>query len=374
MRKTAVSAFFAAGALGAASAAFAAPTVTLYGVIDTGLTYERVHGGDQSLSMSTGNYAGSRFGLKGSEDLGSGYKVSFNLEAGYASDTGAAGQSGSLFNRETYVAVTGPFGTAGAGRIGPFTSGTGSYSRYWDLEPFETGYADAGIQATQVNVWSRHSNTIYYVSPKFSGFEAGAQYAFAGDADRETTGMAADDHFGNVYVRWDGETVKTAAGVEVYSVGHNQQGTSPDKTRWSVKWAGAWNPEKGPVTLYAGVNWMKNQAKFSDVTWDDDAKLAFDGSGRGLDATAYFLGAKYQAGPAAFLASVQYLDGENKGAKAGAERDYKRWVAGLGVHYFFSKRTMAYGVASYAKGSGLLGDDGTATNRTVVQAGMTHWF
>lgn len=53
---------------------------------------------------------------------------------------------------------------------------------------------------------------------------------------------------------------------------------------------------------------------------------------------------------------------------------YKRYVASLGCHYFFSKRTMGYAVASYAKGTGLLDADDMATNRVITTVGVTHWF
>ena len=88
----------------------------------------------------------------------------------------------------------------------------------------------------QVNSWSLYSNTLYYVSPKFSGFEAGAMYSLAGDHN-ETTGMAKDDHFGNAFLRWDGKNVRAITGLELYHVGHEYNGTTPNKDRWSFKLA-----------------------------------------------------------------------------------------------------------------------------------------
>lgn len=360
--------------LACAAPAALADAVSLYGVIDTGFTYQHVSHGADSLEMSSGNYAGSRWGLRGGEKLSPDYEIQFNLESGFSSDSGEQGQSGSLFNREAYVSLKGPMGTIGAGRIGPFTSGTGSYSRYWDLEPFETGYMDAGIQATQVNIWSRHSNTLYYVSPKMQGFEFGAQYSFAGDSDKEKNGFARDDHFGNVYARWDGSSVKTALGLEIYSVGHDsRQAAAPSKTRWSVKWAGAWTPAGSPATLYAGANFYKNQAGYADITWDDNALIRYDESGRGLQAASFYLGGRYQIGSGALLAMVQYLDGTNKGAVRGDKKDYKRYVGSVGAHYFFSKKLMGYAVASYADGRGMLADS-KASNRFITHVGLTKWF
>lgn len=368
-----LAALILASTLGAGTAMAAEPTVTLYGVIDTGLQYTHVFKqSTDTFEMNSGNYAGSRWGLKGSEKIGNS-TVGFILESGFASDTGTSGQGGRLFGRESQIYVKGNYGTFGAGRVGAFTSGSSSLSRYWDFEPFETGYTDAGVQGTQVNVWTLHSNTLYYVSPKFSGFEAGAQYSIAGD-NNETTGLAADDHFGNIFLRWDGQTAKAITGLEVYHIGHANSGTEPNKDRWSFKLAGAWTPNGGPATLYAGYNFYKNQAKFSDSTWDDDSKLVFDKSGKGLEGHAFFLGGRYQIGNASLLGQFQFLTGKNKGAVEGAEDSYKRYVASLGCHYFFSKRTMGYAVASYAKGTGLLDADDMATNRVITTVGVTHWF
>lgn len=154
-----------AAVLSALSCVASATEVTLYGVIDTGFTYQHTEGGDDSFAMTSGNYAGPRFGFKGTEDLGDNLTLGFVLEAGFNSDTGAQGEDGKIFNRESQIYLSGDWGTLGFGRVGGFSSGMSSLSWYWDFEPFETGYVDAGIQASQVNVWNVHSNTIYYVSP-----------------------------------------------------------------------------------------------------------------------------------------------------------------------------------------------------------------
>jgi predicted porin len=76
--------------LGAASGfAFAASNVTLFGVIDTGIQAQKIGGvKGNTIQMNTGFRAGSRWGIKGVEDLGNGYSVGFVLEQGFKSDTG----------------------------------------------------------------------------------------------------------------------------------------------------------------------------------------------------------------------------------------------------------------------------------------------
>ena len=87
MKKTLV----AAATLIAATGAFAQSSVTLYGVVDASL--ENVKGTDSLTRVSSDNYASSRLGFRGVEDLGGGLKANFVLEGGINLDTGD-GKSG----------------------------------------------------------------------------------------------------------------------------------------------------------------------------------------------------------------------------------------------------------------------------------------
>ena len=372
LTKCAVAAALAAS-FGVASAA---PSVTLYGRIDTGFAYTHTMDAPKGSSsdqfeMTSGMYSGSRWGLKGSEMIGS-TKIGFQLESGFASDAGTSGQGGRLFGREARLYLSGAWGEFGAGRMGSPLSTCGSVSKYWDFDPFEGAFTDAGLQGTQAFTWNRHDNSLYYVSPKFAGFEAGAFYSLAGLSKQETTGLAADDHYGAVYIRWDGSEAKAILGAESYYVGHAKEATTkPNRNQYSVKAAATWTPGKGPFTLYAGANWFKNYSQFSDGIYDTPA---FDDSGRGMEGIAGFIGATYDVGATSCKASFQYLDGKNKGAETGADGDYKRYVAAVGAHYRFSKRTSVYGNLSYAKGTGALDDGETTTNRVILSTGLVHKF
>lgn len=88
--------------LGAFAGSSLAADVTLYGVIDTGLVYQHADADlpdvdtVDTFQMKSGVTAGSRFGLKGTEDLGNGLKIGFVLENGFASDTGSFTQNNRL--------------------------------------------------------------------------------------------------------------------------------------------------------------------------------------------------------------------------------------------------------------------------------------
>src|SRR5450830_1601040 len=101
--------------LAASGAAMAQSSVTLYGVADVGFAHE--NNGNTSVSrMDSGNLNGSRWGLKGSEDLGGGLKAIFTLEAGFSLDTGAQADAARMFNRQSFVGVSSGFGTVKLGR------------------------------------------------------------------------------------------------------------------------------------------------------------------------------------------------------------------------------------------------------------------
>ncbi len=84
--------------MGASSVAFAASNVTLYGVVDAGAVVSKVKHNTTKVQMKSGFDSGSRWGLKGVEELGNGYSVGFQLEQGFDVDTGSNTASNSEGN------------------------------------------------------------------------------------------------------------------------------------------------------------------------------------------------------------------------------------------------------------------------------------
>ena len=162
--------------LAASGAAMAQSSVTLYGVVDTGLTYSK---GEESVYGMThvGGNVNSRLGFRGVEDLGNGLKATFNLESGFSADDGTnyMGQDGLAFTRTSTVGLAGNFGEVRLGRM--LTSSYLAVSRY-------DAFGDTGIGAslawngTETGYAPRTENAISYTSPNFSGFKIGAEYGF----------------------------------------------------------------------------------------------------------------------------------------------------------------------------------------------------
>lgn len=104
----------------------------------------------------------------------------------------------------------------GFGRFGAFSAGSSTVSWYSDMEPFETGYLDAGIQATQVNARRLNSNAVYFITPVFNGFKLSAQYSFTGEAaaTQEAADFYDNNRFANLALRWDGANGRALLGLE----------------------------------------------------------------------------------------------------------------------------------------------------------------
>ncbi|WP_175104330.1 porin [Pararobbsia alpina] len=179
----------AVSAMVVAGAAHAQSSVTLFGIVDTGLVYQsnaRVTGsptqGSSFYSMQSGNLSTSRFGVRGSEDLGGGLSAVFWLENGFATNTGAAKNGGDLFGRQAWVGLrSSEYGTVTLGRQYDFMvdyvapmSATGS--------GFGGNLADHPYDNDNLDNDMRLNNSIKFSSVSVNGFKAGAMYAFSDDA------------------------------------------------------------------------------------------------------------------------------------------------------------------------------------------------
>lgn len=348
-----------------AGSAFAAD-VTLYGVVDEGFLYTHKDADKtdvdavDKLELKSGIQAGSRWGLKGTEDLGNGLKVGFILESGFNADDGTQSVSGTMFNREASLSVMGPFGQLSLGKIGAITQGTSSWGKVGAVSAFGTSYGAANV-GNATNVFAATvgvmDNTIAYQTPKFAGFTVYAQY----------------------------------------SMGNSKTGTSSTPTQVENKsstdryYALGATYANGPVNLYFAVDSVNYASYFDNTTppstqdMDDSLTVAFGGS-YDFSVVKVFAGAQYfdevlvgkvsglsnvgldllknkmegyalQASASAPLAGgtgyfgVGYVDASEADSVAASDAfDIKYYVASVGYKYDLSKRTNVYGVLSYAKG------------------------
>ncbi|WP_414447268.1 porin [Burkholderia sp. 22PA0099] len=166
--------------------AHAQSSVTLYGLIDTGLSYVNhsatATGSAKRFKYDDGVAQGTRWGLRGSEDLGGGLKAIFLLENGFNTGTGAINQGGAMFGRQAYVGLTKDgIGSLTFGRQYTFSTDVlgGQYSAGTNTV--------AGNYAYHINdfdqlVNSRINNAVKFSSANFSGVTFGALYGFSNQA------------------------------------------------------------------------------------------------------------------------------------------------------------------------------------------------
>ena len=144
----------AVAVLGAFAGSALAADVQLYGIVDLGVGYNHVDvdglaADDQdSFQMKTGQASGSRWGIKGTEDLGNGLKVGFILEDGFDADDGTEDSTGIMFNRESSLFIEGGFGKFAMGRIGSINNGQSSWATVGMINAF--GTSDWGSYSAQV--------------------------------------------------------------------------------------------------------------------------------------------------------------------------------------------------------------------------------
>ena len=174
---TAILALGAAGAGGMATQAMAQSSgINLYGVADMGVVHESGAASGSVTKVTSGMMSGSRFGMRGREDLGGGTAAFFTLEAGVLMDTGASGQGGLLFGRQAYVGLDGNVGRLTLGR--QYTTLALAQVEY---DPFVTGLA--GTSANLISAGgrggsNRFDNGVKYNLPsKLGGLEGEISYA-----------------------------------------------------------------------------------------------------------------------------------------------------------------------------------------------------
>lgn len=170
-------------ALAAASyPVFAQNAVTLYGVIDEGFDYTNNVTGSKVYELQSGYLQGSRWGLKGSEDLGGGMAAVFQIESGFNVNNGKLGQGQLAFGRQAYVGISDSrFGTVTLGRQYDSlvdylaqTTANGNWAGYLFAHPYDNDNTDNTF---------RVNNTIKYTSPSLSGLQFGGTYSFSNDTN-----------------------------------------------------------------------------------------------------------------------------------------------------------------------------------------------
>ncbi len=389
----------AVAVLGAFAGSAIAADVTLYGVVDMGLNYthidmDRADMDDvDSFTMESGQQSGSRWGLKGTEDLGNGLTVGFVLENGFTVDDG--NDNGTMFDRESMLFLEGGFGKLAFGRIGSFNQGQGSFSKIGMLTPFGTSWSGYVAEAGDVfSTSTRYNNSIVYQTPTFAGFQVTAMYSMgnsvsdADEDDYQVENESSTNRYYGIAATYNNGPFGAYLAVDSINYrswnGDAPTGNDPDDSL-TVTLGGNYDFEVAKVYLgaqYFDEALLSSLGGIAGRDGYDDMFGLDTGDVKSMKVTGYsvLLGADAPVAGGKLMGAVAYVDAEQSDWQEdqGREFDFTRWVVSLGYTYPLSKRTNLYGVASYMddeiEGKG--NDNGKDWNPSAytLMIGMKHTF
>lgn len=384
MKKTLI-ALSLAGAFAAAGAASAAE-VQVYGLVDLSLAY--VHsdadapGVDSTdkFTMENAREFGSRFGIKGMEDLGNGYKVGFVLENGFKADDGTLDQGGDLFGREAHLDLYSPYGTLTFGVMPVFGSTLGANGLFRAIDPLFANYTEGfGSGLITASSWTRVDNAVSYVTPTFAGFTGYAQYSFKNSTDG-VEGKSSTDRYASLAMRYQGGAFEGIIVADTTMYGSFRDNSKNQDDGYTVTIGGNYTFDNG-LKLLAFGQWFDNMElsyKKGRAGVISSGLQNFDGlndygfvSGYGLS-----IGANYPLGGGVIKGQLGYRDMDNNDDTdpGRVDADFSKWMVAVGYDYPLSKRTAVYVMGGYSQEKIETKDEERTPSGCEVVMGMVHRF
>nr|WP_232470956.1 porin [Caballeronia hypogeia] len=355
----------------AAGTAHAQSSVTLYGIADVGIEHinNTTAGGGQTREVS-GNLSGSRWGLKGVEDLGGGVKAIFALENGFNINDGTTAQStrglganptttSRLFGRQAWV------GLSYKGQ--QLTLGRQNSLMYEQAVQFDPMGASSRYSILSIDyaMAARIDNSVKYTG-KFGPLTAQAMYS-----TRYDTGYGAEVPGAEITGRFFSGALTYATGPFAASVSYEQRNSNTVATNTGTerRAMAAASYDFGAVKAFGGYRYLRASNDFLPVN-----PIVVANGSEANAANLYYAGAQYMVTPAFQLtATAYYQDVHSTSADP--------WLAVLCADYFLSKRTDLYATVGFArnKDNSALGVNGYGTvapgyNQTGVTIGMRQKF
>ncbi|CAB3772724.1 porin [Paraburkholderia humisilvae] len=371
----------------AASTAHAQSSVTLYGLIDAGLQYTNNVAGKGGASggplfqATSGEINGSRFGLRGSEDLGGGLKAIFVLENGFSVTNGKLGQDSRLFGRQAFVGLSSAqYGTVTLGRqydtlvdfVAPLSGTSGTFGDTGFAHPFDNDNLNHSV---------RMSNAVKYTSVNYGGFKFGGLYAFSNNTDfsvNRAYSAGASYSFaglniaaGYLQINGSNSTANTSGAIDLAESQSNGTGGFVLGSDVQRTVGAGINYAIGPALV--GFVYTHSQFQGTQSFGSQNGRVTFDN---------YEVNGKYALTPAISLGvAYTYTDGHvTDSTKFGADPKWNQ--VNLQAVYSLSKRTDVYAEGMYQHVSGsnfvaFINNSGGASstgNQVVATIGMRHRF
>lgn len=304
-------------------------TATLYGMVDSGVEVVSnvgAAGGSLTRMPSTTGIMSSRLGVRGTEDLGGGLSAIYTLEMGFGSDTGASGQGGRLFGRQSTVGLSGDWGAVTLGRQWTML--------FWSVIDSDlVGSAVYGLGSLDSYIPnSRVDNSVAYKG-KFSDFTVGATYSLGRDTVNAGPSPAGTNCAGengadsqacrewSALVKYDTKTWGAALAYDAITGGV------------ATTFGGLTSSDKSDTRLV-----MNGYVKFSDVKVAGGViRRSNDGSATKPKSDLWYAAASYPVTPAwtvtGTVAKLSYKDIDN----------WNSSLLAVQALYKISQRTTLYG-------------------------------
>jgi predicted porin len=363
--------------MASSSCVWAQSSVTLYGIISTGIGYVNNEGGKSVVQMFSGANQNNRWGLRIREDLGGGFAALAQLENGFSSTNGTLGQGGRMFGRQAFVGL-------GSNRYGTVTFGR-QYDMMWDYldryEPqaFGPGFGTTLGDSDNVEGNFRYNNSVKYVSPNFGGLTFEGLYAFSNKA-----GDFSQNRAWSAGAGYDNGRLRLAAAY----LSIDQPGIANPNGAVTDDYAGA--PfalfHTSPLDSKVGVKHQEVAAAgglyrigaFSIAGMYSNVHFTYlDNTGVNLN--NYDVIGLYQLTPALTVSAAWlYTNGRYQGVNANPH-----WhQAQMSVDYFLSKRTDVFAFANYVRASNgplapaviFQASPSSTRNQLLLLTGIRHLF
>lgn len=396
MKKTLLAAALMAGFAGVAHAE---TSVTLYGILDGGIGYQKFKSSESYINnagvsfeqkktgMINGIQSGNRWGLKGSEDLGDGLRAVFQLESGFDLSTGKSAQGGRLFGRHATLGLAGDsWGQLDFGRQ------TNIASKYLAAvaDPFGGGFDQANIGGafTAANTL-RYDNMVMYQTPNFSGFQFGVGYSFNTDGEQlpkiDANGSLVDGLERNqravtTGLRYANGPIGVALTYDQYksaerrSVVNGPVSGGDTVKSWNIGGSYDFEVVKAYLAFGQTRDGLFAAQSYSGFGLNDVLSAYGNPSLDGLKVNSYLVGLSAPVGAGTLMGSWTMADPRSApDVLADSPLSWemkKQHTFSLGYSHPLSKRTNVYAIGSYAKNVYFLPD----AKSTLIGVGLRHQF
>ncbi|WP_321892242.1 porin [Paraburkholderia tropica] len=347
-------------AIAGASSAHAQSSVTLYGIVDTALRYQTnaAADGKDLMSMAVGPETHSRWGLRGSEDLGGGVSAIFRLENGFELNSGEMHVANTLFSRQAYVGLS-------SERYGTVTLGN-QYAPLYDtmgdiFDPLTVGnYWQDSWMWNGIGPYLTINNSVKYKLSS-NGLTIDAIYGFGNHAG--SVGLGSSYGVELSYARGP---AMLGAGFQQTSVSSASGSTINGAKINLLHVSGAYQITPA-VRLLAGWIRAQDQTGTTDANMQQSGAPKLPGSSPNRIDNTFYIGANWQATRPLLITVAGYYgrtrNAELLDGKLGSGVNYSATVL---AEYSLSKHTEIYGTADFSRGTGAFAADYPGTTDTLT--------